>query len=117
MQHLIDYWYFHVPNYILAALIWTLLGRFVLGFFVPPQWDNYIWQAFRRLTDPVLAVTRAITPSFMVEGLLPLVAVFWLIVLRILLQAAVFPEARAFYLLLLYMFGLLPASWLPGQPG
>ena len=114
MNAIWSYWYFHIPNYILAVLIWTLVGRFLLGLFVPAGWPNYIWQFFRRLTDPVLAATRRITPSFMVEGLLPLVAVFWLIVLRILLQVAVFPEARAFYALLLHLLGLLPASWLPG---
>ncbi len=117
MNHLIDYWYYHVPNYLLAALLWTMVARFFLQFFVPPHWDNYIWRFFCRITDPVLRLTRLITPSFMVEGLLPLVAVFWLIVLRILLQIVVFPEARAFYLLLLHLLGLVPASWLPGAPG
>lgn len=117
MDHLIAYWYYHLPNYLLAVLIWTLLGRFLLGLFVPEDWDNYIWRFFRAVTDPVLRATRAITPSFMVEGLLPLVAVFWLVVLRILLQAAVFPEARAFYLLVLHLMGLIPASWLPAAPG
>lgn len=116
MGHLIDYWYFHLPNYVLAALIWTLVGRFLLGLFVPPDWDNYIWRFFRAVTDPVLRLTRAITPSFMVEAFLPLVAVFWLVLARILLQAAVFPEARAFYLLVLHLMGLIPASWLPTSP-
>ena len=37
-----SYWYFQVPNFVLAALVYTLLGRFVLGFFVPADWDNYI---------------------------------------------------------------------------
>jgi uncharacterized protein YggT (Ycf19 family) len=117
MGHLVEYWYYHLPNYALAAILWTMVGRFVLQFFVPPDWDNYIWRFFRRLTDPVLRLTRAVTPRFMVEPLLPLVAIFWLIVLRILLQAAVFPEARAFYLLLLHLLGLVPASWLPGPGG
>ena len=43
-------------DYLFAALIYTMLGRFVLGLFVPPEWDNYIWRFFRRVTDPVLAL-------------------------------------------------------------
>ncbi len=78
-----QYWYFHLPNYILAALMYTLLGRFVLSLFVSPDWDNYIWRFFRTMTDPVLAAVAVITPRFMVGLLMPLVAVFWIIVLRI----------------------------------
>jgi uncharacterized protein YggT (Ycf19 family) len=113
MEHLLTYWYYHIPNYVLAALIWTLIGRFLLGLFVPPDWDNYIWRFFRTVTDPVLRITARLTPSFMVEGLLPLVAVFYLFLLRILLQVVVFPEARAFYLLLLHLLGIVPEAWLP----
>lgn len=77
-----DYWYFHIPNYIIAALIYTLLGRMLLGLFVSPDWHNYIWRAFCRLTDPVLNAAGAITPDFVTRGLLPLVAIFWLLVIR-----------------------------------
>ena len=50
-------------DYLFAALIYTMLGRFVLGLFVPPEWDNYIWRFFRRVTDPVLAVARPADPE------------------------------------------------------
>ena len=78
-----QYWYFHLPNYILAALMYTLIGRFLLGLFVPPDWDNYIWRFFRLVTDPVLAVVARITPRFMLDPLMPLVAVFWIVLLRL----------------------------------
>ena len=45
-----NYGYFHIPNFILAALFYTLIGRLVLGMFVPEDWNNYLWRAFRRLT-------------------------------------------------------------------
>ena len=97
MDWLLQYWYFHIPNYLIAALIYTLLGRFVLGIFVPDNWDNFIWKFFKRFTDPALRVTAWITPSFMVPALMPLVAVFWLFVLRL-----------AYYIIL-YQFGLAPS--------
>lgn len=83
-------WYFHLPNYVLAVLLYTLLGRFVLGFFLPADSSNYIWRFFRLLTDPVLLAAGFITPRFIAPFLLPLVGVFWLTVLRIALLAGLF---------------------------
>ena len=73
---------FHIPNFVLAALTYTLLGRLVLGFFVPENWENYIWNAFRRLTDPVLAAVRVITPSALTHHAVLVFAVLWLFLLR-----------------------------------
>lgn len=83
-----QHWYFHLPNYILAVLLYTLLGRFLLSFILPPDSSNYIWRFFRRLTDPVLAATGFITPRFIAPLLLPLVGAFWLGVLRVALLFA-----------------------------
>jgi len=101
-------------DYLFAALIYTMLGRFLLGLFVPADWDNYIWRFFRRVTDPVLAVTNRLTPSFMVDAFLPLVAVWWLFVARILFNVAVDPIYRANILIILHLLGVLPESWLAG---
>ena len=90
------YWYFHLPNYLVAALIYTLLGRFLMGLFAPADWDNYIWRFFVRVSDPVLRVFRPITPGFVPTLLLPLVAVFWLYV------------ARLAYWMVLFQFALHP---------
>jgi hypothetical protein len=46
-----SYWYFHLPNYAFAVLFWTLIGRFMFGFFLPPDSPNYIYRWFRRLTE------------------------------------------------------------------
>ena len=78
MEHLPREPWILLVDYVLSALIWTMAGRFLLGLFVPPDWDNYIWRFFRRVTDPVLAVVQRITPSFMVDPFMPLVAVWWL---------------------------------------
>jgi uncharacterized protein YggT (Ycf19 family) len=101
-------------DYLFAALIYTMIGRFILGLFVPANWQNYIWQFFRRVTDPVLALVERITPSFMIEPLLPLVAVWWLLVARVLFNIAADPIYRANIVIVLHIFGLVPASWLAG---
>lgn len=80
---ILDYWYFHLPNYVLAALMYTLLGRFLLTFFVPVGWENYIWRAFVRLTDPVIALFAFITPKTVPLLLVMLFSAVWLFVIRI----------------------------------
>ena len=78
-----DYWYFHLPNYALAVVLYTLFGRFVLSFIVAPDSPNYIWRWFRRITDPVLLVVAWITPRAVNARYLPLVAAFWIALLRL----------------------------------
>ena len=80
-----QYWYFHLPNYALAVLVYTLLGRFVLGLMLKPDTKNYIQRWFVRLTDPVLRLVDPITPAIVPRVVLPLVGVVWLTLLRLLL--------------------------------
>ncbi len=82
---LITYWYFHLPNFVLAALMYTLLGRVILGLVVDPDSKNYIWRFFCRITDPVIAVLAWVTPKATVPVVLWLFAVVWLFWLRVLL--------------------------------
>ena len=93
-----SYWYFHIPNFVLAALMYTLLGRIVLGLFVPAGWDNYIWRFFCSTTDPFLGLVRKITPQMLTDGLVMVFAVLWLM------------AARLTWLLLLLRFGLAPLA-------
>jgi uncharacterized protein YggT (Ycf19 family) len=82
-DQLLAYWYFHLPNYLLAALGYTLLARFALGFFVAPDWNNYIWRFFKRFTEPFLKVTAFITPAQIgATVFLPVIAAFWTFLLR-----------------------------------
>jgi uncharacterized protein YggT (Ycf19 family) len=80
-----SYWYFHIPNFVLAAVMYTLIGRLLLGFFVPENWDNYIWRAFRAITDPAVRVVRYITPDAIAHPGVLAFAVLWVLVLRVVL--------------------------------
>lgn len=91
-----QYWLFHAANYLLAILIYTLFGRFLLGFFVPPDSPNYIWRFFRRLTDPLLRAAGWLIPGYVAGPLRPLAAAFHLYVLRVAL------------FLVLYAHGMVP---------
>ncbi|MDF3072509.1 MAG: hypothetical protein K0S54_176 [Alphaproteobacteria bacterium] len=78
-----DYWYFHLPNYVLAAVFYTMFGRFILSFILPPDSPNYIYRWFRRLTDPALVAVGWITPRAVNVRYLPLVGAFWIGMLRL----------------------------------
>ena len=79
---LLTYWYFHLPNFILAALMYTLLGRALLGLIAQPDSGNYIWRFFCRITDPVVAVVALVTPKAAAPVVIWLFGVVWLFWLR-----------------------------------
>jgi uncharacterized protein YggT (Ycf19 family) len=83
MNPLVQYWYFHLPNFVLAAVMYTLIGRLLLSFFAPTDWKNYIWTAFLRITNPAVRAVRAVTPEVVPEPVLLIFAVLWLMLARI----------------------------------
>src|SRR6187397_79217 len=83
MSALATYWYFHLPNFILAALMYTLLGRVLLGLIVAPDFSNYIWRFFCRITDPVVAAVAVVTPKAAAPVVVWLFGVVWLFWLRV----------------------------------
>lgn len=85
-----SYWYFHLPNYALSVVFYTMFGRFALGLFLPPDSPNYIYRWFRRLTEWFVRPVAFITPSDMPAGVLPLVAAFWIAVVRVLFFVLMF---------------------------
>lgn len=85
MNDEIGFWAFHLPNTLLAALIYTLIGRYILSLFFPPDSEKVVWKVFRQVTDPILAATRMVTPAIVPVPLLNLFAVVWLFLLRVLL--------------------------------
>jgi YggT family protein len=79
---LIAYWWFHLPNLVLAALMYTVLGRFVLSFVFPPESQNYIFRFFVRVTDPVVSAVRFVTPLAVPHMVVLLFSAVWLLAAR-----------------------------------
>jgi YggT family protein len=78
-----SYWYFHLPNYALSVLFWTLIGRFLFGLVLRPDSPNYIYRWFRRLTDWLIRPVAYITPSIVPPLALAPVAAFWVALFRV----------------------------------
>ena len=80
---ILTHWYFHLPNFILAALMYTLLGRALLALIIQPDSSNYIWRFFCRITDPVVVAVAVVTPKAAAPVVVWLLGVVWLFWLRV----------------------------------
>jgi YggT family protein len=85
---ILSYWYFHLPNFVLAALMYTLAGRVLLGVIVAPDSSNYIWRFFCRFTDPVVAAVALVTP----KATVPVVLWLCVLLLQVLLLLGALPR-------------------------
>lgn len=81
-QSFLTHWYFHIPNLAMAALMYTLIGRYVLSLFFSKKPDVVILKVFASVTDPVLHLVRAITPAIVPGGLVLVFAIAWLMAAR-----------------------------------
>lgn len=81
-QSFFEFWYFHIPNLVMAALIYTLIGRYLLTLFFARNPDAVILKVFSSVTDPVLRLVRAITPAIVPNGLVLVFSIVWLMALR-----------------------------------
>ncbi len=82
------HWYYHVPDLVMAALIWLLIGRLVVALVLGPRSDNGGVRLLGAVTGPVLVVVGAITPRVVPAGLVTVCAIAWLVAARVALVAA-----------------------------
>ena len=67
----------------MAALIYALIGRYLLSLIFGWESDRVIVRVFSGVTDPVLKVVGAITPKIVPAGLLIVFSIVWLFAARI----------------------------------
>ncbi|MCZ8181684.1 MAG: YggT family protein [Beijerinckiaceae bacterium] len=79
----ISFFTFTAPNYILAALTYTMLGRFVLSFLFADKPDVVIYKVFVQITDPVVKAVRFVTPAMVPLPLVLVLSLFWLTAARV----------------------------------
>lgn len=92
----LGYWLYTIPNFILAAAMYTIIGRYVLSLLFKPDSDMVIWRVFAQITNPILKFIRLLTPAIVPNGLVMLFSIFWLML------------ARIFLLIIAIVFGFTP---------
>ncbi len=71
-----------VIDYGLGMVMWTLIGRAAMNLFLPTDSDFFFMKAFVRLTDPIIKVFRPLTPSFLIEPVVPLFVAWFFYMFR-----------------------------------
>jgi uncharacterized protein YggT (Ycf19 family) len=82
------YWLYTIPNFILAAAMYTIMGRYLLSLVFKPDSQMVIWRVFAQVTDPILNFVRGLTPHVVPAGLVMVFSIFWIVLLRVVLLIA-----------------------------
>lgn len=84
-----QHWYFHFPNLLLAALLYSMIGRYALELMFSKKPDAVMLTVFRSVTDPFLKLVRLVTPAVVPNGLVIVAGIVWLMALRMFLYLTV----------------------------
>ncbi len=69
-------------DYGLGVIMWTLIGRSAMNIFLPIDSDFFFMKAFVKLTDPFLRIFKPITPSFLLDPIIPLYVAWFFYIFR-----------------------------------
>lgn len=97
-NQILQYWYYTIPNFALAVIMYTIIGRVLLSWFFDSDSKNYIMRFFVRITDPFINFFGAVTPKATAPVVMQLFTFVWLFWLRVAMLYA------------FLLFGLLPRS-------
>ena len=71
-----------ITDYLLGVVMWTLIGRFAMGIFLPEDSTFFFMKAFVKMTNPVIKVFAIVTPSFLVQPLIPIYVAWFFFMVR-----------------------------------
>ena len=69
-------------DYILGLIMWTLIGRVAMNIFQRENSEFFFMKAFVKLTNPLIRLFKPITPSFIIEPLVPLYVAWFFYMIR-----------------------------------
>jgi hypothetical protein len=69
-------------DYVLGVIMWTLIARTAMSVFLPADSSFFFMRFFVRATNPLLKVFAPVTPSFLLEPLVPLYVAWFFFMVR-----------------------------------
>jgi len=69
-------------DYVLGLVMWTLIGRFGMNLFLPQDSSFFFMRVWVRMTNPLLRLFKPITPSFLMDPLIPLYVAWFFFMFR-----------------------------------
>ena len=71
-----------VIDYLLGVVMWTLIGRFAMGIFLPEDSSFFFMKFFVKSTNPLLKVFAPITPEFLIKPMVPIFVAWFFFMVR-----------------------------------
>ena len=71
-----------IIDYSLGVVMWTLIGRFAMGIFLPENSSFFFMRFFVRATNPVIKFFALLTPSFLIQPLVPIYVAWFFFMVR-----------------------------------
>ncbi len=71
-----------ILDYLMGVVMWTLIGRFAMGVFLPEDSSFFFMKFFVKSTNPLLKVFSPITPKFLVPPLIPIYVAWFFFMVR-----------------------------------
>ena len=71
-----------IIDYVLGMVMWTLIGRSAMRIFLPENSSFFFMRFFVRSTDPLLKLFGPITPSFLIQPVVPLYVAWFFFMIR-----------------------------------
>ena len=71
-----------IIDYILGVIMWTLIGKVAMNFFQRENSEFFFMKVFVKVTNPLIRLFRPITPSFIIEPLIPLYVAWFFYMIR-----------------------------------
>ena len=69
-------------DYILGVIMWTLIGKVAMNLFQRENSEFFFMKVFVKVTNPLVRLFKPITPSFIIEPLIPLYVAWFFYMIR-----------------------------------
>ena len=72
----------YIIDYILGIIMWTLIGRVAMNIFQREDSEFFFMRVFVKFTNPLLRLFKIVTPSFIIQPLVPLYVAWFFFFIR-----------------------------------
>ena len=72
----------YIIDYILGIIMWTLVGRVAMNIFQREDSEFFFMKVFVKFTNPILGIFKLVTPSFIIQPLVPLYVAWFFFMIR-----------------------------------
>ena len=72
----------YIIEYILGVIMWTLIGRVAMNIFQREDSQFFFMRVFVKFTNPLINLFKPVTPSFIIQPIVPLYVAWFFFMIR-----------------------------------